>query len=306
MSGAGGDAVFYAKYGGNHTGLTANVICYRSKAALREVAKVFGLSDDTIDAINQLHWGWGSSATRDEMRAVGVDPDETTLAMVLECARDLHGFPRHLSQHVGGFVITRDELDRLVPISKSAMDTRAIIEWNKDDIDALGILKVDVLALGMLSCLKRALTAWRPLRHEGPSISSIRELEANDKADAARVFAMTHRADTIGCLPDRKPRPESMLPRSSQQVLRSGDRGRDRPTWPSRGYGASYLKRRIEGERSLSAGAGSRFGHTLGIPLFQNRPCRSLSLVPAFHQARPTSSDVRWRPFKGRWCRCLP
>ena len=83
----------YAKYGGNHTGLTANVICYRSKAALREVAKVFGLSDDTIDTINQLHWGWGSSATKQEMQQAGLDPDETTLAMVLECARDLHGFP---------------------------------------------------------------------------------------------------------------------------------------------------------------------------------------------------------------------
>ena len=83
----------YDKYGGNHTGLTANVICYRSRAALREVAKVFGLSDDTIAAINQLHWGWGSTATAEEMRQVGLDPDETTLGMVLECAKELHGFP---------------------------------------------------------------------------------------------------------------------------------------------------------------------------------------------------------------------
>lgn len=146
----------YDKYGGNHTGLTANVICYRSRAARREVAKVFGLSDDTIAAINQLHWGWGSEVSPEEMRGIGLDPEETTLNMVLECAGELNGFPRHLSQHVGGFVITRDELDRLVPIGKSAMDTRAIIEWNKDDIDALGILKVDVLALGMLTCLRRA------------------------------------------------------------------------------------------------------------------------------------------------------
>src|SRR6185369_691185 len=146
----------YKKYGGNHTGLTANVITYRSRGALREDAKVFGLSDDTIDAINQLHWGWDSRATEEDMRAIGLDPSERVLEMVLECTQDLHGFPRHLSQHVGGFVITRDELDRLVPIGKSAMDSRAIIEWNKDDIDALGILKVDILALGMLTCLRRA------------------------------------------------------------------------------------------------------------------------------------------------------
>ncbi len=146
----------YKKYGGNHTGLTANVITYRSRGALREVAKVFGLSDDTIDAVNHLNWGWDSRATDADMRGIGLDPRETRLSMVLECATELHGFPRHLSQHVGGFVITRDELDRLVPIGKSAMESRAIIEWNKDDIDALGILKVDVLALGMLECLRRA------------------------------------------------------------------------------------------------------------------------------------------------------
>ena len=106
--------------------------------------------------INHLHWGWDSRATEDDMRGIGLDPKETRLSMVLECAQELHGFPRHLSQHVGGFVITRDALDHLVPISKSAMESRTIIEWNKDDIDALGILKVDVLALGMLSCLRRA------------------------------------------------------------------------------------------------------------------------------------------------------
>ena len=265
----------YAKYGGNHTGLTANVICYRSKAALREVGKVFGLSDDAIDAINQLHWGWGSSATKQEMRQAGLDPDETTLAMVLECARDLRGFPRHLSQHVGGFVITRDELDRLVPISKSAMDTRAIIEWNKDDIDALGILKVDVLALGMLTCLKRAFALLRTHYDHDLTISHIRQLCDTDREDAARVFAMTHRADTIGVFQIESRAQMSMLPRLKP------DKFYDlvievaivRPGPIQGGMVHPYLKRRISGDEVTypSPELKAVLRHTLGIPLFQEQ-----------------------------------
>ena len=265
----------YAKYGGNHTGLTANVICYRSKAALREVAKVFGLSDDTIDAINQLHWGWGSSATKDEMRAVGIDPDETTLAMVLECARDLHGFPRHLSQHVGGFVITRDELDRLVPISKSAMESRAIIEWNKDDIDALGILKVDVLALGMLSCIRRAFELMHQHYKQDLTIARIRELAEDDPADAARVFAMTHRADTIGVFQIESRAQMSMLPRLKPSKFYDLviEVAIVRPGPIQGGMVHPYLKRRINGEAVSypSPELEAVLGHTLGIPLFQEQ-----------------------------------
>ena len=268
----------YAKYGGNHTGLTANVICYRSKAALRETAKVFGLSDDTIDAINQLHWGWGSSATKDEMRAAGLEPDEKTLAMVLECARDLHGFPRHLSQHVGGFVITRDELDRLVPISKSAMETRAIIEWNKDDIDALGILKVDVLALGMLSCLRKAFELLDTHYGLDLSISDIRELCDEDKEDAARIFAMTHRADTIGVFQIESRAQMSMLPRLKPSVFYDLviEVAIVRPGPIQGGMVHPYLKRRINGVESEkiiyhTEELKAVLGHTLGIPLFQEQ-----------------------------------
>ena len=265
----------YAKYGGNHTGLTANVICYRSKAALREVAKVFGLSDDIIGAINQLHWGWGSSATRDEMRAAGLDPDEPVLAMVLECARGLNGFPRHLSQHVGGFVITRDELDRLVPISKSAMETRAIIEWNKDDIDALGILKVDVLALGMLSCLRRCFDLMRDHYGQSLTVSSIRELEETDRQDAARVFAMTHRADTIGVFQIESRAQMSMLPRLRPKEFYDLviEVAIVRPGPIQGGMVHPYLKRRIDRAEVTypSKALEAVLGHTLGIPLFQEQ-----------------------------------
>src|SRR5690606_7018166 len=139
----------YQKYGRHRAGLTANVITYRAKGAIRDVGKVFGLADDMISAISGLNWGWGSvDIPTDKMRQIGIDPNDQTISMVMQIATALYGFPRHLGQHVGGFVITRDRLDHLVPISNAAMEDRTVIEWNKDDLDELGILKVDVLALG--------------------------------------------------------------------------------------------------------------------------------------------------------------
>jgi len=276
----------YAKYGGNHTGLTANVICYRSRAALREVGKVFGLSDDTIGAINHLHWGWDSSASQDDMRGIGLDPTETTLQMVLECTRELHGFPRHLSQHVGGFVITRDELDRLVPISKSAMETRMIIEWNKDDIDALGILKVDVLALGMLSCLRRAFDLLR--KHYKRDISLVQlQAEGHDHPLEARpVYEMTHRADTVGVFQIESRAQMSMLPR-----LRP-DKFYDfvievaivRPGPIQGGMVHPYLKRRQDPSQVTypSAALEEVLKRTLGVPLFQEQAMQIATVGAGF------------------------
>jgi error-prone DNA polymerase len=265
----------YGKYGGNHTGLTANVICYRSRAALREVAKVFGLSDDTVDAINGLSWGWGSSATGDDMRLAGLDPEEPTLQMVLACAQELHGFPRHLSQHVGGFVITRDELDRLVPIGQSAMDSRAIIEWNKDDIDALGILKVDVLALGMLSCLRRAFELMHVHYGQELTIAGLLELADRHPEQAARVYKMTHRADTIGVFQIESRAQMSMLPRLKPSKFYDLviEVAIVRPGPIQGGMVHPYLKRRINGEQVVfpSKGLEEVLAHTLGVPLFQEQ-----------------------------------
>ncbi len=265
----------YNKYGGNHTGLTANVVTYRSRGALREVAKVFGLSDDTIDAINQLHWGWDSRASREDMQAIGLDPTERNLEMVLECAHELHGFPRHLSQHVGGFVITRDELDRLVPIGKSAMQTRAIIEWNKDDIDALGILKVDILALGMLTCLRRAFELLHI--NYGRDVAMTELLaEAHDAPELAKpVFDMTHRADTIGVFQIESRAQMSMLPRLKPKEFYDFiiEVAIVRPGPIQGGMVHPYLKRRLGQEtvtypsRELAA----VLGKTLGVPLFQEQ-----------------------------------
>ncbi|MBO9589514.1 error-prone DNA polymerase [Devosia sp.] len=197
----------YQKYGRHRAGLTANVITYRTKGAVRDVGKVMGLSDDLIRVISGATWGWGHfDIPVERLRQSGIDPDDLTIAMVLEIASVLYGFPRHLGQHVGGFVITRDRLDHLVPISNAAMEDRTVIEWNKDDLDELGILKVDVLALGMLSCIRRAFNLMR--QHYGQSLTL-----ATVPQEDPRVYRMTHRADTIGVFQIESRAQMSMLPR---------------------------------------------------------------------------------------------
>jgi error-prone DNA polymerase len=146
----------YERYGRHRAGLAATVICYRARSAIREVGKASGLSEDTVGALAGMLWGWSTQAVSEkDARRVGLDPTDPQLARVLALARELIGFPRHLSQHVGGFVITRGRLDEVVPIENAAMEERTCVEWDKDDLDAVGILKIDVLALGMLTCLQR-------------------------------------------------------------------------------------------------------------------------------------------------------
>ena len=146
----------YGKYGRERAGIAATVICYRGRSAIREVGKAFGLSEDTIGALSSSIWGGGGDGKADLARA-GLDPDSRRVKQIAALAREIAGFPRHLSQHVGGFVITRSRLDEVMPIGNGAMPDRTFVEWDKDDLDALGILKIDVLGLGMLSCLRKAL-----------------------------------------------------------------------------------------------------------------------------------------------------
>ena len=146
----------YGKYGRERAGIAATVICYRGRSAIREVGKAFGLSEDTIGALSSSIWGGGGDGKADLTRA-GLDPESRRVRQIAALAREIVGFPRHLSQHVGGFVITRSRLDEVMPIGNGAMADRTFVEWDKDDLDALGILKIDVLGLGMLSCLRKAL-----------------------------------------------------------------------------------------------------------------------------------------------------
>ena len=127
----------YQRYGRDHAGMTATVICYRGRSAIREVGKVFGLSDDTIGMLAGTLWGWSMAGVKEkEARRAGLDPSDPKLQRVMALAQELMGFPRHLSQHVGGFAITRSRLDEVVPVENAAMDDRTVIEWDKDDIDA--------------------------------------------------------------------------------------------------------------------------------------------------------------------------
>ena len=147
----------YQEKGRSRAALAATVIAYRSRSAIREVGKALGLSPDTVGVMADTVWGMGSGGVDvDHVREAGLDPTDPRLTLALELSATLCGFPRHLSQHVGGFVLTEGRLDELVPIQNAAMDDRTVVEWDKDDLDALKIYKVDVLGLGMLTCLRKS------------------------------------------------------------------------------------------------------------------------------------------------------
>ncbi|MPZ39432.1 MAG: DNA polymerase III subunit alpha [Rhizobiales bacterium] len=197
----------YERYGRDHAGMTATVICYRGRSAIREVGKVFGLSDDTIGALASTLWGWSMAGVKEQQaRAAGLDPDDPRLNQAMNLAQELMGFPRHLSQHVGGFAITRSRLDEVVAVENAAMEDRTVIEWDKDDLNDLGILKVDVLGLGMLSCLRRSFDLLRSEYRLRYDLSSFKDAEPP-------VYRMISRADTIGVFQVESRAQMSMLPR---------------------------------------------------------------------------------------------
>jgi len=201
----------YKRYGHDKAALTATVICYRPRSAIREVGKVFGLSEDITAAMANSVWGsWGSEVKEKQVRQGMLDPQNAAIVQAVGFANQIMGFPRHLSQHVGGFVLTRDRLDTIVPIGPAAMDDRYFIEWDKDDIDRLGMMKVDVLALGMLTCIRKAFDLIR--LHEGKEYDLVKVPREDPavydmlcKADAVGVFQVESRAQ-MNMLPRLKPR----------------------------------------------------------------------------------------------------
>jgi error-prone DNA polymerase len=261
----------YRTYGRERAGLAATVICYRGRSAIRDVGKVFGLSEDTIAALAGTLWGWSSSGVREsEARRIGLDPSDPRLKQVMALTEELIGAPRHLSQHVGGFVITKSRLDRVVPIENAAMDDRTVIEWEKDDLEALGLLKVDVLALGMLSCLRRGFEFLRS--HYGVA----RDLSIQDEDEA--TYRMIQRADTIGVFQIESRAQMSMLPRLRPKefydlvievaIVRPG---------PIQGNMVHPYLRRREGRELVvypSEGMRDILKKTLGVPLFQEQAMR--------------------------------
>ncbi|RMF06580.1 MAG: error-prone DNA polymerase, partial [Alphaproteobacteria bacterium] len=201
----------YSKYGRSRAGIAATVITYRARSAVREVGRALGLSEDAISALSGTVWGWSNRGVRPEhVRELGLDPDDPTLARALALTRALIGFPRHLSQHTGGFVITRGQLDEIIPIANAAMEERTVVEWDKDDLATLGLLKIDVLGLGMLTCLRKAfglLAAHYGITHSLASIpqGDMPTYDMICKADTLGVFQIESRAQ-MTMLPRLRPR----------------------------------------------------------------------------------------------------
>jgi error-prone DNA polymerase len=207
----------YKRYGRHRAAICATVIHYRSRRAIREVGKAMGLTEDVTAALAKTVWGSHDDGLPDDhIRQAGLDPGNPTIRQAIMLARELLGFPRHLSQHVGGFVLTRQRLDETVPIGNAAMDERTFIEWDKDDIDTLGLMKVDVLALGMLSALRRGLDLLK--MHYGKDYS-LASIPKDGTEDAAQIYQMLSRADSIGVFQVESRAQMSMLPRLQPQCF---------------------------------------------------------------------------------------
>ncbi|POR47790.1 error-prone DNA polymerase [Bosea psychrotolerans] len=201
----------YEKYGRHRAGIAATVIHYRPRSAIRDVGKALGLTEDVTARLADTQWGsWGTEIGANHVRQAGLDPTNPTILRAVGFALRLLGFPRHLSQHVGGFVLARGRLDEMVPIGNAAMDDRTFIEWDKDDIDALRLMKVDVLALGMLTCIRKAFDLLR--EHEGKDLG-LADVPKDDEATydmlcegkSLGVFQVESRAQ-MNMLPRLKPR----------------------------------------------------------------------------------------------------
>ncbi len=197
----------YRRYGRHRAAIAATVITYRPRSAVREVGKVMGLSEDVTSALASTVWGsWGSEIPETQIKEAGLDITDPLLKTTIGLTQQLLGFPRHLSQHVGGYVLTEDPLEELVPIGNAAMEDRTFIEWDKDDIDELGIMKVDVLALGMLTCIAKCFAMIA--KHYGQHLT-LADLNQEDPV----VYEMLQRADAIGVFQVESRAQMNMLPR---------------------------------------------------------------------------------------------
>jgi error-prone DNA polymerase len=248
--------------------LAATVISFRSRSAIREVGKVLGLSPDTVGVMADTVWGMGSGGVRIEhVREAGLDPVDPRIMLALELSSALCGFPRHLSQHVGGFILTQDRLDELVPIQNAAMEKRTVVEWDKDDLDVLGIYKVDVLALGMLTALRKSFTMIE--EHFG------KKLDLSMRPDDPSVYEMLCRADSVGVFQVESRAQMSMLPRLKPREYYDlvVEVAIVRPGPIQGGMVHPYLKNRASPESVVypKTDLEAVLKRTLGVPLFQEQ-----------------------------------
>ena len=273
----------YGKYGRERAALAATVICYRPRSALRDVGKALGFDLAEVDRLaSGMQWWDGQRIDPERIRASGFDPHDVRTRRLMALTAEILGFPRHLSQHVGGFVIARGRLDELVPIENAAMPERTVIEWDKDDLDALGLLKVDVLALGMLSAIRRAFGLINDFGGT-PRVAGELNMATVPSEDAA-VYDMICRADTVGVFQIESRAQMSMLPRLKPRnfydlvievaIVRPG---------PIQGEMVHPYLRRRNGEEPVDYPSKEVEGvlkRTLGVPIFQEQVMQ-LAIVAA-------------------------
>jgi error-prone DNA polymerase len=260
----------YERYGRNRAGLCATVVHYRGKRAIRDVGRAMGLSEDTISALSSQLWGFFSTKGLEieRMVEIGLDLNNYRLKQTIELVYEINGFPRHLSQHVGGFIVTEGRLDELVPIENAAMEDRTVICWDKDDIETLGILKIDVLSLGMLTCIRKAFELLKMHYQQDFTLATL-------PPEDPRVYEMLCRADSIGIFQVESRAQMNFLPRMRPRcfydlvievaIIRPG---------PIQGDMVHPYIRRRNGEEEVSFPSdalGAVLGKTLGVPLFQEQ-----------------------------------
>src|SRR6266404_4838287 len=203
----------YRRYGRHRAAIIATVIHYRPRSAIRDVGKALGLTEDVAAALADTVWGsWGEGLNEMQVRQAGLDPRNSMVELAVELASGLNDFPRHLSQHVGGYVLTQDRLDTYVPIGNAAMDDRTFIEWDKDDVDALNMMKVDVLALGMLTCIRKCFDLIAGHKGEHYELATVPQ-------DVPEVYDMLCRGESLGVFQVESRAQMNMLPRLKPRVF---------------------------------------------------------------------------------------
>ncbi len=260
----------YDRYGRHRAGICATIVHYRGKRAIREVGRAMSLTEDTVAALSSQLWGFFSTQglERERMAEIGLDYDDRRLRQTIDLVYEIQGFPRHLSQHVGGFVVTEGRLDELVPVENATMEGRTVICWDKDDIDTLGILKVDVLSLGMLTCIRKAFDLLKMHHQQSYTLATL-------PPEDPRVYDMLCAADSIGVFQVESRAQMNFLPRMRPRnfydlvievaIIRPG---------PIQGDMVHPYIRRRNGEEEVSFPSdalGQVLQKTLGVPLFQEQ-----------------------------------
>ncbi|MBY5475295.1 error-prone DNA polymerase [Rhizobium leguminosarum] len=269
----------YRTYTHQKAALCATVTRYRAKGAIRDVGKALGLPEDVIKALSSGMWSWSEEVSDRNVRELNLNPEDRRLVLTLKLAQQLMGAPRHLGQHPGGFVLTHDRLDDLVPIEPASMVDRQIIEWDKDDVEALKMMKVDVLALGMLTCMSKAFDLIREHKDEDLDLASIRQ-------EDSATYAMIRKADTLGTFQIESRAQMAMLPRLKPRtfydlvvqvaIVRPG---------PIQGDMVHPYLRRREGKEKVeypTPDLEAVLGKTLGVPLFQESAMRVAMVCAGF------------------------